>query len=143
MSHYFKNLKFDVFPLVFPAGQAVEFTVKSDTAKKALCGAYTVKILRVDGGSPTEEFNKWNCVEIDCNTDENGNLKFSYTAESECEHYFRIYRGDAMITQLSVYAVEGELAKRLPLKGDLHLHTTGSDGKEDPQRDRQNASLHR
>lgn len=132
MSEYFKNQKFDIFPLVFPAGQSVEFCVKALAKKESLVGEFTVKILRLDSGSPREEFNTGNCKEIPCKTDADGNLKFTFTAESECEHYVRIYKGEERIAQLAVYAVEGELAKRVPLRGDFHVHTTGSDGREDP-----------
>lgn len=132
MSQHFKNEKFDIFPLVFPVGEKVEFCIKALAKKKSLIGEYTLKILRLDAGSPREEFYKNNCIEIKCKTDENGNLKFNFTAEVECEHYVRIFDGEKRVEQLAIYAVDGELATRLPLRGDFHVHTTGSDGREDP-----------
>ena len=133
MSQHFKNEKFDIFPLVFPVGENVEFTIKALAKIKAFKGEYTIKILRLDAGSPNEEFYKDNCIEIVCKTDEDGNLKFNFTAEVECEHYVRIFDGENRVDQLAIYAVDGELATRFPLRGDFHVHTTGSDGREDPQ----------
>ena len=132
MSQQYKNEKFDIFPLVFPVGENVEFTIKALAKIKAFKGEYVVRILRLDAGSPREEFYKDNCIEIKCKTDESGALRFNFTAEVECEHYVRIYDGENRLEQLAVYAVEGDLATRYPLRGDFHVHSTGSDGREDP-----------
>lgn len=131
MSQHFINGKFDIFPLVFPVGENVEFCIKALARVKSFKGEYTVKILRLDAGSPREEFYKDNCIEIKCKTDDNGNLKFNFKAEVECEHYVRIFDGDNRLEQLAIYAVDGELATRVPLRGDFHVHSTGSDGNED------------
>ncbi len=133
MSQHFKNEKFDIFPLVFPVGENVEFCIKALAKKNSLKGDFTLKILRLDAGSPDEEFYKNNLKKIDLSTDSEGNLKFNFTADGECEYYVRIYKGEQRVEQLSIYAVDGELATRYPLRGDFHVHTTGSDGKEDPQ----------
>ncbi|NLK39216.1 MAG: hypothetical protein GX303_03060 [Clostridiales bacterium] len=66
-----------------------------------------------------------------------GVLKFSYLFDNEEEYYIRIYqRSDDMrgklIVTLSVYAVLPDLYDLRPLKGDLHIHTIRSDGKEEP-----------
>ena len=106
MSEHFKNEKFDIFPLVFPVGESVEFTIKALARIKAFKGEYTIKILRLDSGSPREEFYRDNCIEFKCKTDENGSLKFKFTAEVECEHYVRIFDGDNRLEQLAIYAVD-------------------------------------
>ena len=133
MSEHFKNEKFDIFPLVFPVGENVEFCIRALAKRNSFAGEYTLKILRLDAGSPDEEFYKNNLKKIDLSTDSEGNLKFNFTADGECEYYVRIYKGEQRVEQLSIYAVDGELATRYPLRGDFHVHTTGSDGKEDPQ----------
>jgi len=43
-----------------------------------------------------------------------------------------LYQGDKYLFQLNLYALEADLACRLPLRGDLHLHTCRSDGNEHP-----------
>ena len=132
MSEHFKNDNFDIFPLVFPAGEKVEFYIKSTAKKKALGKEVTLKILRLDAGSPDEEFYTSNLKVIECDVSDDGCVKFEYTAELECEHYVRIFCNEQRIAQLSIYAVDGELATRVPLRGDFHVHSTGSDGREDP-----------
>ena len=129
----FKNEKFDIFPLVFPVGEEVDFCIRAMAKIKSFSGEYTIKILRLDAGSPNEDFYRDNCTEVQSKTDENGNLKFCFKAEQECEYYVRIFKGEKRVEQLAIYAVDGELATRVPLRGDFHVHTTGSDGQEDPQ----------
>ncbi len=36
------------------------------------------------------------------------------------------------VVQLNLYALESDLAERIPLRGDLHIHTCRSDGHSDP-----------
>ena len=64
MSECFNNKKFDIFPLIFPVGEKVKFKIKANASKKSFCGECLVKVLRIDLGSPNEEFTKNNCTEI-------------------------------------------------------------------------------
>ena len=127
----FKN-KFDIYPLVFPAQMSINFTVQANISEDKLQGEYTIVLHRLDAGSALEDFTAWNRQDIPCTANEKGEITFSYQASGEGEYYVRIYQGDVRIAQLSVYAVEGELAKRYPFRGDLHTHTTRSDGAETP-----------
>lgn len=56
--------------------------------------------------------------------------------ESEQEHVLLVDQatedGIVHIAQLRVYAVEQDLYDLLPFKGDTHIHSNCSDGKEDP-----------
>lgn len=133
MIDYFKNNKFDIFPLVFPVGEKVEFCINSTAKRKIISEDITLKLVRIDAGSPKDEFFIENGKKIDFEIDESGTIKFDFLAELEGEHFVRIFKGEERVDQLSVYAVDGELAKRIPLRGDFHVHTTGSDGAEDPQ----------
>lgn len=122
----------DIYPLVFPTGRLTEFTVQVNTQNEKLKGEYTVIAHRLDAGSALEDFTAWNRKDMLCKADGEGKISFSYTADSEGEIYFRIYQGEQRIAQLSVYAVEGELSKRYPFRGDFHTHTIRSDGAETP-----------
>lgn len=129
----FKNSKLDICPLVFPKDEEVEFTVKALGTRVKLEGDYRVCVHRLDAGSPMEEFYKSNSVEFNCKANGGGEIKFTFTASEECEHYVRIYDGDQKIAQLSIYALSEDLAGTIPLRGDFHVHTTGSDGRENPK----------
>lgn len=132
MSNIYMQNAFDIFPLVFPAHSEVSFTVQSLGTRKQLHGAYTLSLHRANAGASTEKFSAWNTTEIPCHTDENGMLHFLYTAETEGEYFVRIYQENCLVAQLYVYALEKDLACRYPLRGDFHVHTTGSDGQETP-----------
>jgi len=61
-------------------------------------------------------------------------LVFCYRFDKEEEYYIRIFRHDETqrLVQLSVYALDEDLFARRPLRGDLHVHSCRSDGKESP-----------
>ena len=60
-----------------------------------------------------------------------GYLWFTFTFKEEMEYSVRFRKKDSAYTKLSVYAVEDDLFTRRPLKGDLHVHSYYSDGKDD------------
>lgn len=123
---------YDIFPMVFPVGEATEITVKPLGKHSAFSGDYRIVVQRLDAGSLGYDFAKWNHTDYDVTPGEDGALRFTYTADVECEHFVRIYKDDKRILQLPVYALAEDLACRIPLRGDLHMHTCRSDGREDP-----------
>jgi len=64
----------------------------------------------------------------------NGELVFTCTFEVEEEYYVRVFAGTEKkcFLQMSVYALEADLYTLRPLKGDFHVHSCRSDGKESP-----------
>ena len=128
---------FDIFPMVFPAGQPVDFTVKPLGEHKhfpGFEGEYKVVVQRLDSGSLRDAFSAWNHTDFFVSPGADGALRFTYTAASECEHAVRIYKDDCEdeLVELNIYALDEDLAGRYPFRGDLHIHTTRSDGREDP-----------
>lgn len=66
----------------------------------------------------------------------NGVLSFNHRFEGEQEHSIRIFKAsdpDKKIADLAVYSVKEDLFNRRPYKGDFHVHTYYSDGKESPE----------
>ncbi len=122
---------YDVYPKVFPVGVPTEITVKGLGGRMDLSGDYKISVQRLDSGSTYYAFTSWNHVDYNLTAVE-GELKFTFTAEAECEHFVRIFKDDKRIVQLSVYALAEDMADRIPLRGDLHMHTCRSDGREDP-----------
>ena len=132
MSLVFQRNAFDVFPLVFPINAPITFTVQSLGTRNTLQGEYTVTLHRALAGSPNEEFTAWNTDSYTCQA-KDGKLQFSYAASREGEYFIRLYQNGTQVAQLYVYALEEDLACRYPLRGDFHVHTSGSDGQEPPE----------
>ena len=132
MNPVFNREPYDIFPLVFPIQKNITFTVTAPSARKPLQGQYTVTVHNAFAGSPHEEFTMRNSTEYACEVGENGELYFDYTAAKEGEYFIRIFQDGTQITQLYVYALAENLSGRYPLRGDFHVHTTGSDGQQPP-----------
>ncbi len=69
-------------------------------------------------------------------TDE-GSLKISVNCPREQEYSLQLFydtpeKGRTKLCTLSVFAAEKDLYERRPYKGDTHVHTVGSDGRESP-----------
>ncbi len=64
----------------------------------------------------------------------NGCLRVTYTFITEAEYFVRVFEKDRNkhFLQLSVYALAEDLYALRPLKGDFHVHSCRSDGKEYP-----------
>lgn len=127
---------YDIFPKVFPVGRNVEITVRSLDEHTRFDGEYTVVVRALDSGSAPNfaQFMPEFTCDVTADSASHGSLKFSYTADHECEYYVRIFKkgSDNRIVQLAVYALNPDLAERIPLRGDLHMHTCRSDGSQDP-----------
>jgi len=123
---------YEIFPMVFPAGEDVKITVKPMGAHKAFIGEHVVVVQRLDSGSPNHAFSASNHTDYTLVPDADGNLVFTYKASAEGELFVRIYKDGKRIAQLCVYALADDLASRVPLMGDLHIHTCRSDGREAP-----------
>lgn len=122
---------YDIYPKVFPVGEPTEITVKGLGEHSKFTGEYLVTVHRIDSGSPNQKFSSWNHTDYPL-TAVDGKLTFTFTADTECEHFVRIFKDGKRIVQLCLYALADDLARRLPFRGDLHMHTCRSDGREDP-----------
>ena len=133
LEHYY----YDIYPMVFPAGEPVEFTIKPLGEHRGFPNFKPntkIVVQRLDSGALRDPFTAWNHTDFIVSPDEDGCLRFTYTATSECEHYVRLYEEgeEKRFLQLPIYALDADLATRYPLRGDLHIHTCRSDGREDP-----------
>ena len=116
-----------ISPIVFPAEKEVTVTIRPLGAHVAFQNKeYEVQLLDIDN-----RFSGANEVQriTPC---EDGCIRVTAAFHGEKEHYIRIYDGDKRIVQLSVYSLAPDMAGRLPFRGDLHMHTCRSDGREEP-----------
>jgi hypothetical protein len=61
-----------------------------------------------------------------------GTMEITQRFDGEQEHSFLVQSGDGKELRFRVFSVEADLYSRRPFKGDMHIHSDRSDGKESP-----------
>ena len=118
---------YEIFPLVFPAEKEVTLTVRPLGEHAAFrAPQYTAVLMDID--NLRSDKNETRTV----TPDEDGCIRITAVFYGEKEHYIRLFDGDRRVVQLSVYSLAPDLACRRPYRGDLHMHTFRSDGREEP-----------
>jgi len=121
---------FDIYPKVVPTGKESVVTVKF-LEKRYMPedgAAVHVKIIPMTQIASGAEGYMIKEVAI-----KDGVLSFSHMFEKEQEHGIYVHINDEEFARLAVYAVDSDLYELTPLKGDFHVHSTWSDGKESPE----------
>ncbi|MCH5199126.1 MAG: hypothetical protein J1E34_09515, partial [Oscillospiraceae bacterium] len=127
---------FDVYPRVFAAGKESEIHIRPLGGRVVISPntEYNVLICALDGGKPADFPATGDFCPLILKSDENGCVTFKHTFKSEQEYLIRFLKEDGKtLIQFPVYCVAQDLAGRYPYMGDLHMHTTGSDGRQDPE----------
>lgn len=116
---------YDIYPKIFPINKEITITIKPLDRNR---------ICKTDVNIAVELITEWDGFNFKVTPDEKGCFKFNFTAPKEGEYFVRVRNEENdEIVKLSVYALEPDLACRYPLKGDLHVHTSCSDGTEAPE----------
>lgn len=123
---------YDIFPKVFIVKEPVEITIKPMGKHVAFEGDYTVTVLSMAHGNPKVYPERNNSCEYNVSVDEDGCIRITHVFLEESEYLIRISREEKMELNLSVYALEEDMRGRYPFRGDLHMHTCRSDGKQAP-----------
>ena len=129
---------FDVFPKIVVAGRPVEIRVRPLGGRRVLLPdtEYPLWICALDQGEPRDYPSLADFRQTSVHTDDNGRFALTHTFDSEQEYFLRVMKPEdpkRKLIQFSVYCVAEDLAGRWPLIGDLHIHTTCSDGNQDPE----------
>lgn len=127
---------FDYWPRVFAAGVETQIRIRPLGGRpRFLPGeSYKLVICALEQGKP-----QWFPVSADfrektVTADWEGGFTFSHTFPSEQAYYLRFFNGAGeRVEQFPVYCVEGDLVGRYPFRGDTHLHSTFSDGRQLPE----------
>lgn len=126
---------YDVYPLVIakdklttihirPLGCDPEFEAGKE---------YNLCICALEGGNPADFPATGDFKNITATFDKINGFEFSHTFDKEQEYYIIAKNDDGRgIRKFSVYCVDDDLCGRYPFIGDLHMHTTRSDGRQDP-----------
>ena len=126
--------KLDVYPKVFLGNTSRRITIAPLGGRVFDAHEYTVKILKVDQSRPNVYPERSGRTTLTVSPDANGNLCFEAYFEGEGEHFINIYKDPEakMDYTVAVYSLAEDMAGRIPLRGDLHMHTKRSDGREAP-----------
>lgn len=123
---------YDIYPKVFRCDRKIEVTIKPLGAHVEFTGEYTINVRALNEGNAERYPERNNLAEYVVTPDADGCLKFSHTYKDEQEHYVDILKDGKRLVRLSVYSVLPDLAGRYPFRGDLHMHTCRSDGRQAP-----------
>ncbi len=125
---------YDIYPKVFLGDRETTVTVQPLGRNSAFSGdkTYTVQVLKVDQGNPHTYPERSGRTTLSLSPDEDGCLRITARFEGEGEYYINLLDGNRCFATLSVYSLREDMAGRIPLRGDLHLHTCYSDGHDDP-----------
>ena len=125
-------VNYDIYPKVFECNKAVEVTIKPLGKHVEFSGEYEIGVRALNEGNVVRYPERNNLVMYKCTPDADGCLRFTHTYKDEQEHYVDIHKDGQRIVRLSVYSLLPDLAGRYPFRGDLHMHTCRSDGKQAP-----------
>ena len=127
-------LNFDIFPKVIPVGRQAEIMVRTlgGPVRFDADTEYTVTVQPTSEGRPGPYSHRPNLTTYTLKPADDGTFHIVHTFDRECEHYIRISLENKRLASLSVFAIQSDLVGRYPYMGDMHMHSTKSDGKEHP-----------
>lgn len=125
---------YDAYPKVIKTNTPSTINVKPRGVRQFSNVEHRITVSALsEGGTRCFPDRKIGNAEFKATPDENGVLSFTYDFPLEGEYFIRIFNGDSRILQHNVFAVNEDLAGRIPRIGDLHLHSCRSDGRELPE----------
>lgn len=120
---------FKVTPQIVRAGKETTVTIKSLDPKKGFLNGmrYKLRYLPVDrcGNNAAPLWYEMEVVAAD------NSITFTQLFQGEQEHYVYVEGIDVTKNiRFSLYSLEEDLFGRVPMKGDLHMHSNNSDGSD-------------
>jgi hypothetical protein len=125
------------YPRVIPVGRPVEIRVRSISPDVQFDAAATYRVThypcdRLDSGS-------WPWLGASLPAEVRGDeLAFTVTSQGEEQHVFAVERigsaddGAGTVGKVTLFAVADDLYNLTPYRGDFHMHSNRSDGREEP-----------
>lgn len=130
---------YEVYPKVVCDGKNAQITIRALGARAGFVKGemYRIVVKALHGGNPTYYPASADYESIACECREKDMLVFSHTFFGEQMFFLDVThaqeKGVPFRERFSVYCVHADLAQRIPLLGDFHLHTTYSDGMQTPE----------
>ncbi len=128
-------LDYDIYPKVISEKKETLITIKPLGSHAAFPEQeYTIHVLGLEDGAIDNYKDRKNIKKFLVKVNDDGTIQFKYAFPKEQMYFVRIIKTDGKrLLQLPVYAVAPDLADRYPFTGDLHFHTTYSDGRQAPE----------
>lgn len=127
---------YDVYPKVVIVGDSRQITIKGLGYHSGIIPGeeYNLTISASEQGD-MKLYPEWAYREtVHVKADEDSALRFMYTFPSEQEYFIRFMpTGRKEDVLLGVYALAEDMRGRYPFRGDMHVHTRRSDGREAPE----------
>ena len=127
---------YDIFPMVFLGDREQEITIQPLGGHTAFeqGHVYTVKIDKHAESRPHIYPERGNVTSLEVTPSEDGCLRFTAFFAGEGEFRVNVYDNpeDKSRCTLGVFSLHEDMAGRIPQRGDLHMHTCRSDGREAP-----------
>ena len=126
---------FDIFPKVVQTGEKTTVTVEIYEKIYLPKDGFVpkIKIVPMTQTSSKSVYNSKGVYDTFEVAIKGNIIKFDYTFSKEQEYGVYVYINDDDYVRLGVYAVDADLYGLIPLKGDFHVHSNFSDGKESPE----------
>ena len=128
-------LNYDVFPKVLVRNKPAKINIRPLGARPVFEPGRTYKLLvcALEGGKPCDYPASGDFKELCAVCNDDGGFVVEHTFTKEQMYFLRFLNDEGRrIIQFPVYCVDGDLAGRYPLRGDLHMHTIRSDGSQCP-----------
>ncbi len=128
-------LNYDIYPKVVSENKETLITIKPLGGHAHFEESeYTLQILGLEDGAIRNYKDRKNMKKILVKVDDDKCIRFKYAFPKEQMYYLRLIKPDGKeLVELCLYAVAPDLAGRYPFMGDLHFHTTYSDGRQAPE----------
>ncbi|MCL2513191.1 MAG: hypothetical protein FWF08_04740, partial [Oscillospiraceae bacterium] len=128
---------YDICPLVFEKGQEIVITINPRGAHAAFSTSreYRVMVCGFEDGAPGNYPKRSTFKDYEVKICDDGCIRFKHFFKTEQQYYIRVFddtETSKELCELEVYAVADDLTGRYPYLGDLHIHTSRSDGKQSP-----------
>lgn len=126
---------YSIHPIVVPISKKTKITIeglyKHSYFRKDT--KYFVQVFPCEQRTKARRFTLPPFFEVKA---ENNSLTFEYEFDFEQEYMIKVCKNTSedadIIERFCVFALQDDLFSLNPYKGDLHCHSTGSDGEEDP-----------
>ncbi|MEJ5309841.1 MAG: hypothetical protein WHX52_08720 [Anaerolineae bacterium] len=126
----YKNNAFDIHPKIVRAGRETTITIRPLFDHVRAIAADPAAVLYPTGGSKAQTTHTLPITLKPVVIDDAIQVRCHF--EHEQEYTLLLGNGEKPLVEIRLYALDDDLFTRRPYKGDLHIHSYRSDGKESP-----------
>lgn len=122
---------YDYYPRIVRSNSQVVITIRAlyDHVRFISGETYTARLVPAEGAFGLEGWQDFPQQNVSPNGNE---LCIPCTFAGEQEYALLLERGEQLVGDFRLYALDPDLFERRPYKGDMHMHSHRSDGKESP-----------